>query len=483
MPAGAQARRRPAVDPSVARSSAFLGLLALVLTAGTAAARESGPQRPGLAAGSAEGRGGVSVAGPGGAEWALPGGPRVIAAPGAALRVLHTPQPLRFGPGPSVAGYTLLVRSGNVEVVVPPRAKSAVVVVAPRQLGAIVQSGAFQVAATPTSTAVANLRGESTVSVGGGAFRALASNHVYVASGVAGETRQLVSAPKNLRGKRVVITLGERGQLGALSWNRVVGATGYRAELREEKTGKLLASADAREPGVAGAFEPQPIGKYVLRVYSLDPSGIPSAKPLEAPVRVVGMELPPGAYADSSGAVRVGVGQRVRFRGADGLEMTYGGADRFVRASETVGLYRNDRTVVHLRVPGSRDFATARLLPRTVRARIELGPSRAVWPKDPVQIRVRLEDPSGEPVPESIRAKPRVQVGIRDVDVSFTSERGWLHGTVQPQAGPGPWVVRVAVEDEHAQPLGYEHLEIIREKAPRTRLRPVPPRVDAVSRR
>lgn len=457
-----------------------LGALTLILTSALAVAQTGGPAKPTLDRGTAAARAGASVAGAEGAEWSLPGGPRIVAEPGAVLRVLHVPQPLQLGPGGTVPGYTLIVKSGKVEVRVPPRAKSAVVVVAPRQLSAIVRTGVLRTAASPTQTALANAGGESTYSVAGGAFRALAPGSVYVAEGSSGAERPLVSPPRSVQGKRVLVTSAASAELSELSWEPVEGAIGYRVELLTG--GRLVESIETSGATLERALPPLAPGSHRLRVSSVDPTGIASSQAAEVDVRVVGMELPAGAYTDSRGSVRLGRGQKVRFVGAESLEMTYGG-DRFVRAAETVGLYRNERTAVHLRIPGTHDFATARLEPRTVRARIEITPRGALWPKDPIEIRVRLEDPTGEPIPAFIEAKPKVLLGVRELDVPFTQQRGWLRAVVKPQGGAGPWVVRVSVEDGAEQALGYDFVEIAKAPPSRQKKLGVPARLEAVSSR
>ncbi len=460
----------------------LLGALFIGQSPTPAAARTPELVRPTLAEGTVTLHAGASVAGPDGAQWTLPGGPRIIARPGAVLRVLNAPQPLLLGPGAAVAGYTLVVKTGKVEVQVPPRAKSAVVVIAPRQVHAIVRTGVFRVAATSSRCAVANTSGGSTYSVTGSSFRDLPEDHVFVLEGRSAAARSLPDPPSRIEGHRLLVTPADRAELGKLTWEAVGGAAGYRAELLDEQSGKRIGSADTSTPVLEHAFGALAVGRYRLLISSYDSSGIAGGRALETTLRVVGMGLPPGAYVDSAGAVRLGVGQQVQFVGAEGLEMTYGG-DHFVRASERVGLYRNERTLVHLRIPGTHDFATARLGPRTVRARIQIGPSRAVWPNDPIEIRVRLVDPSGEPIPASIEAKPKVTLGVREIDVPFVRRGSWLRGVVRPRAGAGPWVLRVAVEDGAEQHLGYDFLEIGRAPRSGAERAVAPARIDALSRR
>jgi hypothetical protein len=210
-------------------------------------------------------------------------------------------------------------------------------------------------------------------------------------------------------------------------------------------------------------FAPVLPGQYELSARAVDREGIAGRWSKPEGVRVVGVSLPPGAYA-AGGDIFIGKGQEVHFSNTDGLEMTYEGAGRYVPASQAVSLYRGETTMVSFRVPGSVYPTTARLRPRGLYAHVALGPSRAVWPTDQVQIAVELRSKDGESVPQWLELKTEVKLGIEPIEVSFTRDGNRLIGTVPPTDKPGPWVLRVEVKDQFGSLLGRDFLEIA--KAP-----------------
>jgi hypothetical protein len=431
---------------------------ALACLAPAAGATPTGPARPTLVAGNASIHGGYTKAGPKGAEWALPGGPRVVASPGAELRVIGAPQPLTLGPGLAVPGYTVLLHRGKLAIDAPDGSKSAVVLAAPRRTTAIVKSGKARAVASDKDTAIANDWGETIVSANDGAYHPLSPGMVYVAS--KNDTRSLVGTPSSVKGRRVLFALFGEQSLGNLSWDDVPGAAGYRVELEKSGDNTPIASLETRAPRLDQPLADLVPGAYEMRLYALDATGLEAVKPLAAPIRVVGAELPEGAYLDAHGAIRLGEGQRVKFSGVEGLEMTYGGAGHYFHAADSAGLMHDQPTLVHFRLPGTFDFATARLAPRGVSAEIRISPSWATWPKDPIAIRVRLVDKTGEQVPEWLEARPTVSLGIKKLDVDFARHGEWLDAKVEPLKGAGPWVLRVEVEDQFGAPLGRDFLEI-----------------------
>jgi hypothetical protein len=102
------------------------------------------------------------------------------------------------------------------------------------------------------------------------------------------------------------------------------------------------------------------------------------------------------------------------------------------------------------------------LAPRTARARVEITPRRASWPKDEIDIRIALEDASGA-VPSKLRMKPRVLLGLQPIGVKFVGDGARLHARVRPRSGSGPWVLRVEVEDQFGVSLGRDFVEIVHE--------------------
>lgn len=444
-------------------------VMALVLATPTAAqgGDKTSVRKPTVVSGSVDVRGGTTVAGSSGAIWKLPGGPIVRAEPGTSVRVLHTPQPLTLGPGGTVAGYTVVLREGMLGVEVPPASKSAIVLVAPRQLSAIVKSGRTAAVAGPEGSAIANQAGELTTSLANGAYVPLAAGKLLDVSRSGKQTRDLPPAPGQMRGQRVLVATDSTAKLSALSWDPVEGAEGYRVSVAPTGEAAPLAETDVQAPSLASALAELRPGDYVVKVETRGPSGILSGRALEEPVRVLGCELPEGAWVDERGTLRLPRNQRAKFTGVDGLEMTYSSEGAFVRAFGSVGLYRNQPTTAFFRFPKSYELSVVRMAPRDLQARIEIGPSRATWPKDPVRIRIRAESTRGEAVPEWLELAPKVLVGIEPVDVSFTRNGPWLEATLPPRQGGGPWVVRVEVTDQFGYPLGRDFIEVIRTPKPK----------------
>jgi hypothetical protein len=442
--------------------SALALLLALATASGpSGAAPEASPadpKKPTLIAGTAA-RAGTSVkVGSDGAEWAFPGGSRLTAGPGAELRVFGVPQPVPLG-GKTVPGYTVLVRSGLVKAKVPANGKSAIVFSAPKKTVVLVTSGETSLVAGE-HLAVANAEGDSSVGSEGEPFRALRPGTLEVLDDDANLRRTLVSSPSALRGGFVAVAYGEEAPLGEFSWDRVENADGYRAELRELDSQRVVARVHAREPRLAQGFAKVPPGKYTLSLVSEDRTGIVSSRPVVQPVRVIGLTLPVGGYIDDSGAVRFPAGSSLPLSNVEGVEMTYGKAQYFMPAPPALELFSGEPRLVRFRVAGSSADSTLWLVPRDARARIEFGPKAPRWPEAPLQIRIRVEDARGQAAPDFIEARPRVLVGVDRAQVEFSRQGEWLHGTLPGRGGKGPWVVRVEVEDQNGIALGREFVEI-----------------------
>lgn len=445
------------------RSLSALSLLVAVSTfAGASSAAPEppapDPARPTLVAGTAESIAGMAKAGDDGAEWVLPGGSRITASPGAELRVLGVPQPVMLG-GKRVPGYTVLVRSGLVRARVPASGKSAIVFSAPNKTNVLVTSGVASVVAGP-DVAVANAEGASMVASAGASFRKLAPGMLEAVEGGATVRRALAATPATLHGSFVMVSYGEDSRLGEITWDAVPNANGYRVELRETASGRVVARTTADEPRIAPDFAKALPGRYTLSVASLDRTGLES-EPVEQPVRVIGLTLPAGGYVDATGSVRFPIGASLTLSNVDGVEMTYGKAELFVPTPTALDLFLSEPRLVRFRMTGSELESPLWLVPRDARAHIEFGPKAPRWPGSPLEIRIRVEDKRGQAAPQFIEPKPRVLVGIERTSVKFTRQGQWLRGVLPAQSGKGPWVVRVEVEDQNGVALGRDFVEVV----------------------
>jgi hypothetical protein len=421
------------------------------------------PGAPRVVEGSGQSAGGLFTAGPNGARFALPSGAFLQASPGSTLRVFARPQDLSLGPGGKTQTWSLALSRGRVDVEVPPGGRSAVLVSVAR-VAAVVSSGNAVVFAEPSAVTVVNTGGAAKTfidnrwsTVEPGHQLEMTSEHP------AGLDSKLLESPVFDKGDRVWFTGVEQVRLSGFRWRPVAGAARFDVELRDGQ--KLIARASLPEPELGQALAPVGPGEYALRIRSVDARGIEGAWSAPLALRVVGVELPAGAYQEAGGIYLSG-GQKLRFSHTGGLEMTYVGAGQYFPATDEVGLYRNQRTIVSLRYPNTAEIAYARLEPRDVYAQVFAGPKLATWPRDPIALTVRLRTRAGAPVPAFIEVAPKVQVGVDPIEVNWRREGNELHAVVPPQAGRGPWVIRVDVADQFGIPLGRDFVEVAGQKTP-----------------
>jgi hypothetical protein len=437
---------------------------------GPSSARAAAP-KTGVVAGSGTNDGGVFTAGPNGAEYQLPNLARLSLTPGASVRVFPKSQPLQLAPGPKTTTYSFSLIRGRVDVTVPSKPKSAVLC-SFGKVSTVVGTGQAAIVTTGGDTStVASIAGDVRT-LAGEHWQTLAPGTLSRFNGERGtEPEATLAAPTLLPGPRLWFSPAAPVPLVGFDLRKVERAAVYELRLRNkdgsvDQLRRVRGSTRLNDP-----FAAVLPGAYEISARSVDGEGIAGPWSSAEQVRVVGVTLPPGGYS-AGRDIFVGKGQDVHFSNADGLEMTYEGAGRYVPASQAVALYRGETTVVSFRVPGSTYLTTARLRPRGLFAHVVLGPRRAVWPTDSVQIAIDLRSKEGEGIAGWVELRTDVTVGIEPVAVEFTRNGNRLIGTVPPNDKPGPWVLRVEVKDQFGAVLGREFLEIA--TAPPTRAAKTP---------
>ena len=418
--------------------------------------------KTGVVAGSGKTAGGVFTAGDHGAEYQLPSLARLSLAPGAQVRLFPVPQQLQLTPGAKTNTYSFALVHGRVDVTVPARPKSAVLC-SMGKLSAVIGSGRATLLTRDDGATVASVEGDVRTLLGEH-WQTLAPGTLARFGGEhSGAPVPAVAAPRFAPGQRLWFSPGDPVAISGFSFAAVTDARRYELSLRaKDGSGEQVLSV-VGATRLTEAFAPVVPGEYQVAVRSLDQEGIAGRWSAPETVRVVGVTLPPGGYA-AGGDIFIGKGQEVSFSNTEGLEMTYEGAGRYVPASQAVSLYRGETTVVSFRVPGSVYPTTARLRPRSLYAHVAIGPSRAIWPQDPVEIVVELKTHGNQVAPDWLELKPEVKLGIEPIEVSFRRQGNRLVGVVPPTDKPGPWVLRVEVKDQFGALLGRDFLEIA--KAP-----------------
>lgn len=454
------------------RFASFLAALLASASAVTGASAEPAPTKPRVISGSGKTSSGIFTASASGAVFELPTRARVHVAPGASVRIFPSPQTLQLAPGPSTTTWSFTLTSGRADVEMPSGTKTAVLVTMGK-LSGVVTKGRVACLATGEDATIDNTGGDvrtivndhwQTVALGDVATLSRDNPGALAKPGVA--------FPVLSTGQRMFFASGDTVSMSGFGWARVPGAERYEFRVRRLSDGHLIEDRTLARPVVDAGVIPVEAGKYGIVLRSVDARGLESRWSPESELRVIGVQMPPGAYT-SHDAIFLGAGQQVRFTEVDGLEMTYVGAGRYFPAAQAAGLYRNKTTLIGFRLPGTLDTASARLEPRDVYADVHIGPTRAVWPRDSVSIDIQLKSKDGGEVPAFLQVVPKVTLGLEPVELSFQREGNLLHAVVPPSSRPGPWVLRVDVSDQFGVQLGHDFLEVAaqpRAKAPAVRV-------------
>ena len=431
---------------------------ALVCAAAASAQAESATRGPSVVSGGVRNTGGVLTASATGAVIELPSHARLRVAPNSSLRVFTVPQLLALTPGARTWTWSFALQSGRVDVEMPKAGRDAVLATMGK-LSAIVTAGqaAFRVAGGEATAA--NIEGEvrclvndrwQTIPLG---FSSTLSKGDPSALAVPG-----LPSPTLTSTQRMWLAPNETVAMRGFRWARVAGAQRYELRLRRLSDGKVIELRSSEGPELDAGLTPVEPGKYSLALRAIDARGMQGRWGSESELRVVGVVLPAGAYSTEQ-AIYLSEGQQVQFTATGGLEMTYLGAGRYFPAAQGAGLYRGQKTVLGFRMPGSLDTAIAVLEPRGVYADVQIGPQRALWPRDPISIDIQLKSQNGE-IPASLQAVPKVTIGLDPVEVNFEQNGNTLHAVVPPSPKPGPWILRVDVADQYGGALGHDFLEI-----------------------
>ncbi len=280
----------------------------------------------------------------------------------------------------------------------------------------------------------------------------------------------LLKPPEVEEQRRIWSGITGPAAVGGLRWSEVVGGTAY--DVRVTSGTAVVYEARVSVPRLGPhAFQAR-AGVYQLRVRSVDEYGFVGEYSEPYEFRVVGFVSGTDTFLDESGVVQVGTDQIATFSNTSGLEMTYGTAGAWIDAPTQLFFRRDEKTIVRFRYPGAEGIVAVPVAQQRVRARVRIGPKTAIWPRDDVEILVRLEDSGDGQAAAKIRPRIVVMLGVERVFVRFRREGNVLRGILPRQSGEGPWVVRAVVTHPSGKELGRDLLEIVADpKRPHIALR------------
>lgn len=441
--------------------------LALIFTTSTAGAEVASPSDGGTQAESAESRSDkpsllepVRLARqglPSGPIQELKGGGHLISAMATAAEIHHTSMLPVGRRSSSIPVDTVLVSEGRIDGVLPEGRRRGLLLQTKDNIQAICTAGRVAMVAQADRIAVAALEGEALVGKAG-IFRALQPGRVRVYDRLSGSfsERSLLGAT-SLKKEGLSVAIAGPAKVGVRP-QRVEGARGYKTILLSD-TGRALHQV-AEHDGVAELSLQVPhAGDFLVVARAIDEFGFAGAP--SAPLKVSVLGIVNGESVVRHGLIFLAPGQMAQVVGQGGLMMRYGTSPEYVPAPASIGLPGQKATTVEFRDPKDSDrYAVFRLAPRVLRTRIDIGPGRSTWPRDTLQLRVRMWDGHGQPLSWMDEYKVTVRVGLEEVDVDWQRSNGQLQASLPPQRGPGPWVVRVSVADPNEQELARNFLEV-----------------------
>lgn len=409
-------------------------------------------------------------AGAAGAAVALDDGVVLRLGPDARLRWWPSAR-LSLGGASTTPADVLGLLEGAAVVEDPlPTAKSrhGVLVQLPGGLAGVTAGGRLQVVTDGRSSAVANLEGTAWASPNG-------SSHV-LDPGTGWSTSKVDVSPFPIAGAPVLTAArhafsGITGgvAIDGVRWSRVEGASAYVLRFGPETGGGATETLRTSEPFQPRAFRTVPPGTYRATVAAIDEHGLEGRESAPLPLHVVGVTLPPGATLDDDGAVTLAARAAVALTHATGLLVAYGAAREWSAAPPEVRLFRGEPTLVRIRDPRDATGFDLSLQPRRFELRVSVGPKRATWPGDAVHISIRATDGHGGAAPSTVELHPVVTLGVEPLPVEFERQGSSLVADVAAPAdpGPGPWVVRVQVNDQFGNSIGRDFVEIARRPPPK----------------
>lgn len=433
------------------RFTAFV--LGAALVASSAAAKTASPPA------------GPFTAGRSGALFQLPNHTLLRLAPGTRVRFEHTMW-LKLGTAhqPATRTYPLKLLSGRVDATAPKLklARTAVLVKARRGVNAVAMGGHSVIIEDARSVTTGAMNFKMLVALGN-SWRPLPAGRARSFSSEdpsGNHWRTLLAPPSAQLAQPLTVALPHAPARSAATWTAVPQASRYKVTLLRIDGHAEKVKQSFVTPKTSAVLSGLTQGRYALRVASVDRYGLEGPSSAPARLNVIGAALPAGAYFDGH-AVELAPGQKVHFNPVRGLRVSYGAATASEPAPADIGLTGGRRaTLVRFRRAGSATQASVLLEPREWRADVTIGPKAAHWPTDRVVVRVRVFDKRGRPLPTWLKVIPKVFVQIDPVTVHWVKSGHTLTTVVPPPAKPGPWVVRVDVNDQFGQLLGRNFLEV-----------------------
>lgn len=401
---------------------------------------------------------------PKGSTTRLPGGALVTTEPNTVVERMPDKH-FSTGPGSRTHAYVYKLSRGRLEATIEPGAKSstAVLVMLPNGLSGAVLQGTGEVDVDSnvmrfTARRRAMLVGQGEYSRQLGEGRTLA---IEVASGGFHEV-PVPKAPDVFLEHGLALDVPGVGFEATVRLQPDPDIATYQVALLRQQAGSWDVVMTRRTTNHEALLQGTGVGEYIVVARGFDRFGVESTTSVPAPFRTIGVTLPAGAAITRRG-IAMGPKQQLQLLDASGLQMTYGfNNDFFVQAPDRVGMVSGKRTLVRLVDPGTQRELRLQLVPQMVKAYVKLGSATATWPKDRVEVSVQLVDEEGHALKSMRGYTAHVTINLQKQRVRWKRRGTRFYATIPPpRLLPGPWIVRVEVENVRGELVGRDFLEVV----------------------
>jgi hypothetical protein len=392
-------------------------------------------------------------------------------------------------------GYHLVLEEGELEVRMPTAAKGAHAFLVSSKAGTLTDwRGQLHVRVHGESAAAAIYEGALVVGSNGQGFPVYDGAGILMRRGVnPDKTRGIPATPQwEARSAGFLMQSADaRGPIN-LAWQPVANADSYRVEVATDASMVRVVDRSATSALHYTTTQPTAAGRYWAHVRAVGAEGIVGAWSSPRLIRVLRYQLPEGAVVAQDGAIVLPAGGSLLFPESEGLEVafeTVSPTDPAMGVRGRRGAYgpelgtslapRVEPTLywsplgtsvrlsdyaptrlIHLRDPVSGSETRLLLARRQVRADVELTPANAHWPRDPIDARIRVYDPSGRMDVSSEAVSIEATLGLTPLDASWRREGNTWTGRIAPRTILGPSVVRVVVKDRGSEEIGRGFVEL-----------------------
>ncbi len=398
-------------------------------------------------------------------------------------------------------GYHLVLEEGELEVRMPVSAKGAHAFLVSTKAGTLTDwRGQLHVRVHDDSAAAAIYEGALVVGSNGQGFPVYDGAGILMRRGINPDKTRGIPATPQWEPKSGGFLMQSEGGGGPihLAWQPVATAVSYRVELATDAAMVRVVDRKATSDTQYTTIQPSSAGRYWAHVRAVGAEGIVGAWSAPELVRVLRYQLPDGAIVANDGAIVLPDGAGLAFPDPEGLEvafenvsLTSGVLESGVRSRGAYGpelgtpIVRREPTlywsglgtsvrlsdsapmrIVHLRDPASQAEARLVVVRRQLRADVELSPLSARWPHDPINVRIRVSDPSGRMDASTEPVSVDATLGLDPLVVSWDHQGAVWTGRIAPRVIPTPSVVRIVVKDSRSEEIGRGFVELEPDGAP-----------------